>query len=633
LVTALCAGTALVHADESVSIGPQPDWVVPLTFQRLAAAHTTNGGAQTDLLLRDVQVNQKTGENFQHEARQLLTGQGVQSGSQLSIEFDPTCQSLVLHWVKLWRGTNSFNRLDLDRVKVIQPESSLDDYLFTGRKTALLLLDDVRPGDIIDYGCTIRGNFLLGGKLSGSIFAQEYEPAERLVTRLVWPSDRHLHILDHGTAVKPLVVKKDGSVEYTWDFRHVPAVRPEAPLPVWFRPLASVQWTEFTNWAEVNQWALTLFTNSVPISPDLKHQIAEWQRLPGPEERLLAVLRFVQDEVRYQGIEAGAGAYTPSDPSTVFARRFGDCKDKTMLCVSVLRALKIEAYPVLVATDLRQTVANYEPSPVLFDHAIVRATVGGASYWLDPTATSQRGSLAARGWAEYGRGLVIRPGTFDLAVIPESPVKPKTTVLEYVLVRPAGQSSDLKIVTVADGPDADRWRRRFATSERADIAADNLNRFAALYPGIVRVAPMEYEDDEKENEVVVTEFYQVDRFVNQLPDAPQLAARFYSYNLDRVLRKPAVSMRSMPLGLEYPVHQDFRAEITLPAAVPVTTGDWVVDNPAFRFRKTAIVSGGKLLLQEEYAALGDHVPVEAMPDYLRQLDQVVDLLDYVIVSF
>jgi hypothetical protein len=629
----LWCGVALARADEFVSAGPAPDWVTPLTFQRLAATRGTNGGAQTDLLLRDVQFNQKTGETFQHEARQLLTSQGVQDGSQLAIEFDPSCQTVLLDWVKLWRGSNSFDRLDLARVKVIQPERDLDDYLFTGMKTALLLLDDVRPGDIIDYACTIRGSYLFGGRLCGSVVAQEYEPAERLVTRLIWPTNRPIRLMNHGTTARPLIVKKDDTVEYTWDFRHVPAMRLEEPLPIWYQPRASVQWSEFANWAAVNQWAMTLFTNSEPLSPDLKHQIAEWQRLPGPEERLLAVLRFLQDDVRYQGIESGTGAYLPSDPSTVFARRFGDCKDKTLLCVSILRALKIEAYPVLVATDLRQTLANYEASPVLFDHAIVRATVGGANYWLDPTATGQRGSLAARGWTEYGRGLVVRPGSSELAVIPESPVKPKTTVLEYITVRPAGQSSDLKIVTVADGRDADRLRRRFGTSERSDIAADDLNRLAAIYPGIVRQAPMDYADDEKINEVVVTEYYQVDRFVSQLPDAPQLAARFYSYNVDRVLRKPAVSMRSMPLGLDYPVHQDFRAEITLPGNVPVTTGNWVVNNPAFQFRKTALLSGGKLLLEVEYASLGDHVPVEAMPNYLLQLDQAVDLLDYVIVSF
>jgi len=90
--------------------------------------------------------------------------------------------------------------------------------------------------------------------------------------------------------------------------------------------------------------------------------IGLWRGLPDDGQRVLAVLRFLQEEVRYQGIETGAAAYTPASPSAVFARRFGDCKDKTLFCVTVLRALGIDAWPVLVSTDLRQTLRDWLPT-------------------------------------------------------------------------------------------------------------------------------------------------------------------------------------------------------------------------------------------------------------------------------
>ena len=155
----------------------------------------------------------------------------------------------------------------------------------------------------------------------------------------------------------------------------MPGVPREDPLPAGYDPLPWVQWSEYEKWSEVNQWALTLFTNAQPLSPDLTRQIKEWRHLPGAEQRVPAVLRFLQDDIRYQGIETGAEAYTPADPSLVFARRFGDCKDKTMLCVVILRALGIEAYPVLVSTDLRQTIQDWQPTSTAFDHAIVQVSV------------------------------------------------------------------------------------------------------------------------------------------------------------------------------------------------------------------------------------------------------------------
>jgi hypothetical protein len=635
ILAALCAFAAAARAaDSAVSVAPPAAWISPLPFQRLTKAEETNSGLATRLLLRDLQINARARETFQHEARQLLSREGVQTGSRVSIDFDPARQSLVLHWVRIWRGSNVFNELDLGRIKIIQPERDVDRYLLTGEKTALLLLDDVRVGDIVDYACTIRGETTGGGpKTSGAVLVRKYEPVERLATRLIWPQDRHLYLKNHGTDTKAAVVKKDDLTEYTWDYKKVPGLRREDPLPAGYDPLPWVQWSEFQKWSDVNQWALAIFTNALPLSPDLTRQITEWRRLPAGEERVLAVLRFLQDEVRYQGIETGAASYTPADPSLVFARRFGDCKDKTLLCVTVLRALGIEANPVLVSTEFRQSIQDWQPTPAVFDHAIVQVSVSNENYWLDPTAGFERGSLAARSWPNYGRGLIIRPRTTNLAVIPESRVQPKTTVLEYALLRVVGQPADLKVVTIAEGADAVALRRRFATTERSAIATEDLNAFALLYPGIVCVAPLEYADDQKANKVAVTEYYQIATIWEPVPTGPGFVCRFYSYNINRAIRKPLVSVRTMPLGLSYPEHEVFRAEINLAAAIPVEPGAWAVNNPAFHFHKAVTRSPGKVVVEQEFDALAESAPVEAVPAYLLQLDRVAALLDYSLYAF
>lgn len=348
---------------------------------------------------------------------------------------------------------------------------------------------------------------------------------------------------------------------------------------------------------------------------------------------MLAVLRFLQDDIRYQGIETGAEAYTPADPSLVFARRFGDCKDKTMLCVVILRALGIEANPVLVSTDWRQTIQDWQPTATAFDHAIVKVSVDQQNYWLDPTANFERGALAARSWPDYKFGLIIHPKTTGLAVIPESPVQPKTTVQEYAFLRGLGQPSDLKIVTLSEGADADAMRRRFAATDHAAIAAEDLNAFAALYPGITSAAPLEYASDETANRVMVTESYQIPMIWSPVPAGPGFVCRFYAYNIDRAARKPLVSVRSMPLGLDYPEHQVFLADITFQFPIPANPGRWVVNNPAFHFHKIVARSPGKVLLEEEYFSRADAVPVEDLPAYLKQLDQVSDLLGYSLFSY
>ena len=255
------------------------------------------------------------------------------------------------------------------------------------------------------------------------------------------------------------------------------------------------------------------------------------------------------------------------------------------------------------------------------------------NYWLDPTADFERGALAARGWPDYKFGLVIRPRTAGLAVIPESPVQPKTTVMEYAFLRGLGQSSDLKIVTLSEGPDADAMRRRFATTDHAAIAAEDLNAFAALYPGITSPAPLQYTNDDTANQVMVTEYYQIPNIWSPVPAGPGYVCRFYSYNIDRAARKPLVSVRSMPLGLNYPEHQVFLADISFQVPIPANPNQWIVDDPAFHFHKAVARSPGKVLLEEEYFTRADAVPVEAIPGYLQRLDQVSELLGCSLFSY
>jgi transglutaminase-like putative cysteine protease len=620
-------------ADPIISVAPPTAWISPVAFQRSANPPELESGEESRLLLADRQINAQTSESFLHEARQLLTAEGAQNNSSIAIDFDTNQQSLVFHWVKVWRGSNFLNRLDPDQVKVIQPERDWDRDLFNGQKSAVLPLEDVRAGDILDYAYTVRGDTPLGaGKFSDFVTVQKQERAQRLRTRLVWPRARHLYIKNHGTEFQPVVLRQGAMTEYTWDCKNVEGVRSEDSLPVWYSPLPWVQLSEFQKWSEVNQWELAVFTNSQPLSPDLARQIAAWRRLPDAEQQVLAVLRFLQDEVRQAVAESGSETYRAANPSAVFARRFGDGKDKTLLCVTILRALGIESCPVLVAADFRQTLQNWQPAAAAFNHALVQVVVGGRTYWLEPSAGFQRGPLAARSWPNYGLGLLVRPGTDDLAVIPVSPVQPRTTVTEYFLIRAAGQPTDLKVVIVMDGSDAETIRRRFSTTGRAVLQAQDLNNFAGLYPGIALAAPLEYLDDKQANEVVVTEYYRLGNMLSHSPSGIGYVGRFYTHNIDRVLRRPRTPFRSMPLGLTWPEHQIFRAEIILPDLAPVDTGYRTIENAAFHFHKSVRASASKVLLEEEYISLTDAVPAALAPAYSQQLDQVFDLLDYTLLT-
>jgi transglutaminase-like putative cysteine protease len=623
------AARTVLIADANLEVAAPAKWIVPLTFARLPKTAKIDPGEEQRWLLLDRQINARENERFSHSVRQILTSAGVQNGSHITIDFDPSYQNLALHWVRLWRGTNLLNRLQLEKVKVIQQERDLDQYLFSGEKSAVLLLEDVRAGDIVDYAYTIRGdNPALAGKFSGAVEVQRQETIERLTTRLLWPVQRRLFQKNHGSVTKPIVLRSADFFEFIWDVKGLAGVRLEDSLPTWYNPFSWVQLSEYEKWADVSQWAQALFRDAAPPAPELQQKINEWRRIAGKEERVAAVLQFVQDEVRYLGIEIGPNSFKPTSSSLVFSQRFGDCKDKTLLLVTVLRALGIEANPVLVNTKWRHTIDQWQPSVAAFDHAIAQVRIDGRTFWLDATGTSERGPLAARYWPDYGRGLVIAPSTVALTFIPRCTVSPRTTLTEYFQVRGIDQSTDLKIVTVGEGPDAEVLRERFARTARQDLEKNYLNARAAEYPGIQAAGAIEFFDDERQNRVSVTEYYTIERMWSQTSDQGNYQCRFSASNVDAALVKPAVAFRSMPLALRFPRHEIFRAEINLPRNWLVPNENRTIEDPNFSYRIRRTTALRQLTLEYEYQSLADSVPPNQVGRYVQHLDDAFHDVGY-----
>jgi hypothetical protein len=614
-------------------VAPPANWVVPIAYDPRVKLDSVDPSQEMRWIIKDRQINAQNNETFNHEVRQVLTPSGVNNGSHISVDYDPSYELLTFHWVRIWRGTNSFNRLDPDKIQVNQRGLDAGELLFSAEKTALLLLEDIRMGDIVDYAYSVQGgNPVFAGRFSDEVEMQSSHPIERLTTRLLWPPARRLYVQNHGTDIKYRAVRKGDLTEFTWNLVKVPGLKNEPPLPIWYQPFPRVQLSEFQKWSDVNQLALDLFTNTAPLSPELTRKINEWKRWPAGEERVLAALRFVQDEVRYLGIETGASGYKPAAPSTVFDRRFGDCKDKSFLLVTILRALGIEAWPTLVNTRLRQTVLELHPSAEVFDHAIAQVNLDGQSYWLDATANYQRGPLAVRSWPNYGYGLVVRPKTTALTAIAPGPALPRTTVTQYIRLGGLNQESELKVVTVAEGRDAEQLRAEFATTTRDEIERWHLNYYAKFYPDIEQTAPLIYTDDEQQNQVEVDEFYGVRKIWSHLPDETFFHCRIYPANVEIAMSPPAISLRTMPLGVWYPEHQIFRAEVFVPKLAVIRPDDQTIENPAFYFHRAVTIAQGKLFLEYEYRALADVVLPEAVPTYVRQLDSAAELMGYTISS-
>src|SRR5688572_20489195 len=122
---------------QSVLKNKVPQWVESISTNLTLKGDTSNAGGHYYLLI-DRQYNYSLQENFQHFAYKVLTNEGLQQMSDLSVDFNPAYQNLSFHSIKIFRKNEVIDNLKSAEIKTIQREESMDRFLYDGYKTAII---------------------------------------------------------------------------------------------------------------------------------------------------------------------------------------------------------------------------------------------------------------------------------------------------------------------------------------------------------------------------------------------------------------------------------------------------------------------------------------------------------------
>ena len=629
-------GTVLrVAADQPSSpqwtIARKPEWILRANPKlNIPAIHGPEKSGEIFIVF-DQQVNLATDETYTHCLKQIVSESGVQYGSQLSFNFDPSYQHLVLHTIRVHRGTNIFDQLDAKKIKIVQQEKDLERLLYNGRLSALIFLEDVRVNDLIEFSYTVRGvNPIFQSHYSASFLTQWQMPVKFQYYRILCPTNRTLFIKNYATPVQPMIRETNHFKEYIWQWRDLKAVTIDDMLPVWFNPYPTVRISEFRDWHEVALWAFELYQVPENLSPELSEKINLWKtKYPTVEGQVIAALQFLQDEVRYLGIEFGAGSHQPTEPSVVFSRRFGDCKDKAFLLCTMLRHLDVNAWPILVNTMFQRTIQLWHPSPDAFNHVVVEFELNGKIYHADPTSSYQRGSLDQRYFPMYGAGLAIHPDTTALTLLVPTGT-PRTTVSETFTFRNTNGLVDLTVKSKREGGNAEILRARLANMNQSDLDKLCLNYYASTYPKIILQRPVAVRDYPEKNTIETTETYRIPDIWNVSKDGTRVGCTFYPQGLRDLIYKPQRHSGPMPLGLSYPINYRHVTEVILTEPWTIKPAKKVIDNKAFKFSVEVVHQKPRLTLEYNYQSKVDALAASDVPEHAKNVDRLLDELPFVV---
>ncbi len=136
------------------------------------------------------------------------------------------------------------------------------------------------------------------------------------------------------------------------------------------------------SWDDIIGDMWELIEPAMEAGPNLQAAIEDVSAVDQP---LHAAHALASKDIRYVSFSKGEHSHRPHAVERTLANRYGDCKDKSTLLLSLLRATGTQAYPVLVATERADASALVVPSRGYFDHMIVCAIVDGAERCFDPT--------------------------------------------------------------------------------------------------------------------------------------------------------------------------------------------------------------------------------------------------------
>ena len=630
-----CSGQWAVA--DSVDIQDAPAWTKPLPVPEHITYPPNDVQNGIYYVLLDVQVRATVNEptaTFQHYAEHIVNQNGLEENSQINISYDPAYEKLQLHSLHLIRNGKPIDKTVTAAMKILQREDEMSNLIYNGEHTLNIILDDVRVGDTIEYSFTRFGSNPVYRNIFGFSHNLNWSvPVGQLQLRILWDKPSKLYYKLHNT--DQTVAEQDTPYgrEYRLVARNIQPLHKDASTPDWFDPWSSVSFSEMKNWQEVARWGLGLY-DSVwqsnaeldAIVTDIKHKAAS------DEERISQALLFVQNEIRYLGIELGENSHRPSAAFETLQLRYGDCKDKTVLLITMLRQMGIDAHPALVNTDLSHTLANELPGSRVFDHVITYVTHNDKTWWLDPTRTYQHGEVEFIHQPDFGMALVLREQTTTLQAMNPNNVHFGLEITDrFVLDQDTLKPITFTTTSTYSGWNAENQRNRLASLGKAKLQKQYLEFFQYYYPQIQVDQEITIEDNQLQNQLLISEFYQINDFWHDNADKRRFTTSFYANAISSYLDLPDEPTRRHPLYLTHPQRIDQTIEITL------GDKDWHFDdetfteeNPffSFRFQCQFDPSAKLLLLKYSYAANADHVPAAAYPQYLEALHKVQDYLSY-----
>jgi hypothetical protein len=355
-----------------------PDWLRSLAQQ--PAKHYADDVDSVELLSDNVTTVKDNGEIITHKriAYRILRPEGKDS-AEFGVPYD---NETKVNYLKGWSITAKGQEYETKDKDTFEMSTSTYE-VFSDDKIRIIKVPGADVGTVVGFEYEQKDRPYIF-----QVFwsFQLPMPVERSRYELRLPSGWEYRA-DWINRVAQDPVEQNGS--YVWELADVPRIEHEYHQPP-YRALAGhmvisffsekIKHQTYRTWNDLGSWYGQLTAGTREPSPALQQKVQELAPSSLPLlERIQALARFAQRDVRYAAIEIGIGGHRPHPAAEIFAHRYGDCKDKATVLAAMLNQIGIKSYYLLVHTD-RGIFTEKSPPYVGFNHAIIAIQLPDSSF-------------------------------------------------------------------------------------------------------------------------------------------------------------------------------------------------------------------------------------------------------------
>ncbi|NIA12960.1 MAG: DUF3857 domain-containing protein [Nitrospiraceae bacterium] len=545
----------------------------------------------------------------------LVLKEEMKAWAQITMGFTEGRSRVRMLFARSIAPDGTMHTMRVDALRVGSPTEALS-FFNPNRKVMSGVIPGVEVGSIVEYSYEYDNYNPEDPRLfSPGYLFQSTEPVVFSRVKVTVPKNIPFHYttrrFEDAEQAKPAITETGSTKSYTWQLENVPPIAPEPYMPPQHDVVPYMDASVFETWEDVFDLLGGLQRARIKLTPAIEAAVTEITAgADSVEDKLARIYHWVQENTRYISIKGSLGAgFSGHTAQETFDNRYGDCTDKAILFSTMLKAIDVDSYPVILRTNDAGTATTEIPT-LNGNHCINEVTLNGRDFYLDTTAQNYRYPYFRSDDHDVAAINAIRG---DVRTIPLPPPSDNQ------------RFSHLDVTLAENGDVTVRTRNEYNGSTEAGIRGfwkrqreDNRKSMMAEYvnsisPGAVLEDFTLSDLNDLSQQLSMTIDYTLSGHAIRAKDLMYLKIP----TLERDYPEVALETRRYPIEYRTTEERILEIDLTLP---PGFVARWLpppldIQNDHIEYHAKYEEADGKVLFRGVFRRLQREVPAEAYPEY------------------